>query len=776
MSRFAFTSFLLLFLTLHLSAADFRVSGYVVDVDGQPVPYAHVSVPGTGLATLCNINGAYSLSVPEGARTIQVSMVGYESETKSVKVASVTKCNFTLHDKALALDGVTVSAKSDNRRLKESFFSVNALDVKSLAGSIVNLNDVVDRSSGVKVRRQGGTGSDFDLSINGLGGNAVRYFIDGVPLDAKGSAINLDNLPVSSVNRIEVFKGVVPGHLGSDALGGAVNIVTNKAKKNFMDVMIGGGSFHTWNVDLNAQFIIPKTKIAIRPTFAYNYSKDDYMMHDVEVWDEASRKYVHTQRRRFHDDFRSVFAQIEVGVNSVKWADAAFVGASFTKVDKELQTGATQSKVYGMAERNSKAWSIFARYNKRFANLYTHANLSHSWDHSETVDSAKRIYDWNGDWMPSSRNEITGRAPGIRVYKRPLTVLNAGLNYDFNVHHTLALDYMLTRNGNNRYDLIDKSFEPTNDVLYKHITSLTYTQHFLNGRLNNSFFGKSYINTTRIRMSESPTVTGYNEKAYWGGGAAFSFRLWEPLQFKASYERSVRLPSATELLGNGSTIDPNLTLKPESSHNGNLGIFGTWFPAGDHTITYEVNGFIRHVNDYIRMSVSEREGRMKYENVPAVEVKGFDAELSYMWKRNLELTFNISYNDSRNLKKYKEDGNPNATYKNRVPNKPWVFSNASLAYNFYGLLDKTSHLRLSYDFQYVHWYYLNWEEWGVKSSKAVIPTQCVSNVGLSYSWHSDRYTFSAECSNIFNKVTYDNYMLQKPGRAFYAKFRLYLSR
>ena len=131
MSRFAFTSFLLLVLTLHLSAADFRVSGYVVDVDGQPVPYAHVSVPGTSLATLCNINGAYSLSVPEGARTIQVSMVGYESETKSVKVASVTKCNFTLHDKALALDGVTVSAKSDNRRLKESFFSVNALDAVS---------------------------------------------------------------------------------------------------------------------------------------------------------------------------------------------------------------------------------------------------------------------------------------------------------------------------------------------------------------------------------------------------------------------------------------------------------------------------------------------------------------------------------------------------------------------------------------------------------------------------------------------------------------------
>lgn len=238
----------------------------------------------------------------------------------------------------------------------------------------------------------------------------------------------------------------------------------------------------------------------------------------------------------------------------------------------------------------------------------------------------------------------------------------------------------------------------------------------------------------------------------------------------------MRLPLATELLGNGSTIDPNLALKPENSHNGNVGVFGSWFATNDHIVSYEVNGFVRHVDDYIRMSVSEREGRMKYENVPAVQVKGLDAEISYKWKRNLELTLNMSYNDSRNLKKYKEDGNPNATYKNRVPNKPWVFGNAMAAYNIYGLGEKSSHLRVSYDFQYVHWYYLNWEEWGAKSSKAVIPTQCVSNVGLSYSWCNERYTFSAECSNIFDKVTYDNYMLQKPGRAFYAKFRVYLSR
>lgn len=389
-------------------AVTFVVSGYVKDSDGRPVPYAHLSVVNSPVATLCNSNGAYELRLAPGDVILKASMVGYEPEQKRLTVSQNIICNFELNESAVSLSEVRVYGKSDNRKLKESFFSVNALDVKSLAGSIVNLNDVVDRSSGVKVRRQGGTGSDFDLSINGLGGNAVRYFIDGVPLDTKGSSIRLDNLPVSSVNRIEVYKGVVPPHLGSDVLGGAINIVTNQSRKNFMDVMVGAGSFHTFNADLNGQFLIPNTKISLRPTFGYSYSKNDYMMHHVEVWDENVRKYVSTDRRRFHDDFRSVFAQLEAGVSNLSWADAFYLGASFTKVDKELQTGATQNKVYGMAERNGHAWSIYGRYNKRWGKFYGHAHLSHTWDRSETVDSAKRIYDWNGDWMPSSRNEITG--------------------------------------------------------------------------------------------------------------------------------------------------------------------------------------------------------------------------------------------------------------------------------------------------------------------------------------------------------------------------------
>ena len=52
----------------------------------------------------------------------------------------------------------------------------------------------------------------------------------------------------------------------------------------------------------------------------------------------------------------TLVAQVEAGFVNKSWADAFFVSASYSKTDKELQTGSVQNKVYGMAERNSDSW------------------------------------------------------------------------------------------------------------------------------------------------------------------------------------------------------------------------------------------------------------------------------------------------------------------------------------------------------------------------------------------------------------------------------------
>jgi len=175
---------------------------------------------------------------------------------------------------SVLLGNVTVTGKSKTQRLREGALTVNAIDVRSLAASLSNVNDIIDRTAGVKIREEGGMGSDFDLSINGMSGNSVRYFIDGVPLDTKGSGITLANLPVSIVDRVEIYKGVVPTWLSSDALGGAVNIVTNRRKSNYLDASYGIGSFHTHRVDVNGQYIL-ENGLTLRPTLGVSYSKND---------------------------------------------------------------------------------------------------------------------------------------------------------------------------------------------------------------------------------------------------------------------------------------------------------------------------------------------------------------------------------------------------------------------------------------------------------------------------------------------------------------------
>lgn len=760
------------------------LSGKITSSDGHPVAQASLAIEGTSYGTYSNDNGSYRLELPEGTYTVVASFIGYESQKKSVRLTGKKMVDFILKEETVALKDVEVYAKSKSQKLREGAFAVNALDVKPVVNSLSNLNELVNRTSGVKVRQEGGVGSDYDLSINGMSGNSVRYFIDGVPLETKGSEVSLANLPVNIIDHIEMYKGVVPAYLGSDALGGAINIVTKKEKKNYLDMSYGIGSFHTHKADLNAQIVFPKSGIIVRPTVGVNYSKNDYTMKGVEVWDESVRKYVPSNRKRFHDDYFSLLAQVEVGVTGKPWADDFFVTASYSKVDKELQTGSIQTKVYGMAERNGSAYNVSAQYRKKdflLKRLQMHSMLSHTWDYSLTVDTAYRVYDWNGDYIESSRNEITGRERSLRHYKRPTTMFRSNWDYRFNPQHAVNLNYLVNRTGNDRYDEVDSSFEPSNDVVCKHIIGLSYHQQLWQDKMENTFFVKDYVNHLNIRQMDlywqtgSDKVKGESTGNYWGYGAGTRVSFWEPLALKASFEHSVRLPLARELLGNGSTIYANTALNPEKSDNVNLGVFGTWHPGAGHVLYYEVNGFMRFVDDYIQAVVAEKEGMMQYQNVPAVHIKGLEGEVRYSWKRNLQCMANVSWQDARDQRKYKEDGKLSATYLNRVPNRPWLFGAAEVNYTFHDVYRKNSSLRLETSYQWVHWYYLTWEAYGAKESKAQIPAQHVVNAGVTYSLENGRYNLSVSCDNIFDRLVYDHYKLQKPGRSFFLKFRVFLN-
>ena len=688
---------------------------------------------------------------------------------------------------SVALENVTVTGKSKTQKLREGALSVNAIDVQSVAASVHSLSGLIDRTTGVKIREDGGVGSDFELSINGMSGSSVRYFMDGVPLDTKGSGVTLANLPVSMVDHVEIYKGVVPTWLSSDVLGGAVNIVTRRKKTDYLDVSYGVGSFHTHQGDLSGQHVF-KNGLTVRPSLGVSYSKNDYMMKDVEVWDEEAGRYLPKERRRFHDDYFSLLGQLEVGFSDKWWADDCYVTLTYNKVNKDIQTNQVQNHVIGMADRRSNSWSVGLRYQKKdflLKNLGVNLTLSHTWDHSVATDTAQRKYDWNGDWIKSSRNELNGRAFMLRHYKRPLTLVRADFNYRLSDQHLLNLSYALSRMGNDRWDERDTSFEPANDLFAKHIIGLAYNQSLLNGRMFNTFFVKDYVNYLRVEQTDLSFITGAKEMAgtntqnSMGGGLGTRFEILPTLAVKANYEHSVRLPLARELLGNGTTIYANTTLKPEQSNNLNVGLFGT-FRTGLHSLYYEMNGFLRYVENYIQPQISDDEGYLQYTNQPAVRIKGLEGELRYDWNKRLQVVANMSWQDARDDNRYKDDGLPSVTYNNHVPNRPWLFASAEACYDLLAprtsyLAPRGSHLYLGIDYQWVHWFYLSWEAYGLPETKARIPEKNLLGANVTYSWHDSRYSVSLDCRNLLDQTVYDNYKLQKPGRSLFLKFRLLLN-
>ena len=109
-------------------------------------------------------------------------------------------------DDTLSLRQSVVTAQSREQRIREGAYAVSALNISIQASTLNSLSSAIDRTSGIRIREEGGVGSDFDLSINGMSGNSIRYFLDGMPLDAKGTGMTLANLPVNIIERVEIYR------------------------------------------------------------------------------------------------------------------------------------------------------------------------------------------------------------------------------------------------------------------------------------------------------------------------------------------------------------------------------------------------------------------------------------------------------------------------------------------------------------------------------------------------------------------------------------------
>ena len=779
-----FLSLILVLTASTATAQTYKINGQVVDEKNHPLPYAVIAIEGKGNVAATDESGSFSINIKSGSYLLRATLLGYKTTHKKVNIPQDRSVTIRLKEDYKQLGEVLVVGPDHAKQIQDGVYAAKSLNVRPYVASTNSLNNLLGYTSGVRIREEGGIGSNFNLTLTGLGGNAIRYFIDGVPLTSLGSGTNIANLPINIVDRVEIYKGVVPPELGLDALGGAVNIITRKESKNYLEASINGGSFHTYGADLSGQYREPKSGFTLRGNLRYTSTRNDYTMKGVEVWDEEAYAYKKGNYKRFHDGYRSYFGEVQVGATNTSWADEALIGVYYTKSRSEIQTGFMQSLVIGAAERHRDAVRFSVNYAKRdFLTKGLSAKLfaSFTQDHTLFADTTFRHYGWDGSYVEAYQSEIMRRGKMLRHTYRPTTVVRANLSYRLSRSSTVSLNYTLNANHNRRKDEFDQEFTPTNDYLARHILGASYSQYFWQDRINTSLFIKDYLFHAKIEQKDMYWITGVNDvdsnilRNHFGYGLGTRFAFLPEFSLKLSYERATRLPTAREYLGNGASIFPNFKLKPERAHNLNLVLYGDIKINGDHRLNYEGSFFVRDVTNYIRRTVTS-EVQSTYDNVGSARVLGAEFEVKYLYKNWLNMGINATYTDERNRSKLLPDGRLDITYNNRIPNKPFLYANASVGATVYepcGL--EKNDLKLNASFGYIHWFYLTWAAFGSRESKAVIPIQTTTNIGATWSFMNGKYSISANCNNLFDNINYDNYMLQKPGRSIFCKLTAFIN-
>lgn len=770
------------------------VTGRVVDQDEHPYYPVAVKIESNHIGAYTDEKGIFYIQdVPAGNQILVVSGIGVKTRKVPVKVVA-GKVNrlpdIEIDTQVELLQEVQVVGKSEARRQQEQAYAISVVDIKKAYNSAAPLNKMLNKVASVRIREEGGVGSNYNFSLNGFSGNQVKFFLDGIPMDNFGSSFNLANISANMAERVEVYKGVLPVNLGADALGGAVNIISRK-DANYLDATYSFGSFNTHKISVNGAYTHLKTGFTVRANAFYNYSDNDYKVF-VPIVDLATNKKLDERWiRRFNDGYQSGGIRLETGITNKPFADYLLAGIIVSKNDKEVQTGATMDAVYGGAKMKSESLIPSIRYKKddlfvdglslSFYGAYSSVN-------SFNVDTLSRRYNWLGEFVPSiSAGE--GYYTDSKIKSREW-LGNGNMSYVIDTHQSLILNHVVSAMRRTLNDKVRPEDENNNvpQQLTKNITGLGWQIRY--DRWNANVFGKMY----RLYSSTYKRLDEYTENARWekvhdrktnfGYGAAATYYVLPSLQAKISYEHAYRLPESIEMFGDGLIQQRNPDLKPESSQNLNLGLsYIRTFHA--HQLSADAGFIYRYTTDFILKGVSLTSNPTTgYENLGKVLTKGAEASIRYNYKDLFHLGGNFTYQDITDRQKYEKSKDSfvgegiteNITYKERLPNIPYLFANADAGFRFQNLGWRNTVLTVDYNLNYIHSYYLSFPGLGAKSSKKVIPEQFSHDVSLGYSMDGGRYSVMVECTNLTNQKLYDNYRLQKPGRAFNVKLRYFFSK
>jgi outer membrane receptor for ferrienterochelin and colicins len=196
------------------------------------VAFAEVYFKGGGdhvFHVVTDENGNGTISLIPGAYLVDIYCIGFESIKNRSFTTESGRLALVMKDEDALLEDAVVTVQYEKRSARQAVEKIDVIDVKQLQSrSAYNLREALAYRMNVQIRQDNSTGSA--MSLMGISGQNVKILVDGVPVIGRlDGNIDLAQINMADVERIEVIEGPVSTNYGTNALAGVINIITKKS-------------------------------------------------------------------------------------------------------------------------------------------------------------------------------------------------------------------------------------------------------------------------------------------------------------------------------------------------------------------------------------------------------------------------------------------------------------------------------------------------------------------------------------------------------------------
>lgn len=506
-------------------AQSIKCRGTVVDELGEPAVGATVSVPGTSTATETDLDGKFTLSVPQSTREIQISYVGYK--TFKARPASEMGLIKLSPDSRMLQDVVVTQSIARTRETPVAISEVTAANIEAKLGN-QEFPEILKTTPGVYATPDGGGYGDAKINMRGFKAPNIAVLINGIPMnDMEWGGIYWSNFAglADVTSSMQTQRGLGAAIISSPSIGGTINITTkgldakrggriwygmgNDGLNNVGFSLSTGMLKHDWNITILGSRKWGDGYIQGTEFLAYNYfvnvSKRFGDNHQLSLTAFGAPQW-HNQRNS------------QNGLSIEEWQSV-----------KDYMNGESQYRynpVYGFDNEGRQRTSNRNQYHKPVI------SLNHIWQINErsSLSSAVyvsltsgggysgqgRNYKWNGQDI--SRSSWYGASDGklSTTFRRADGTFDYGAIQDMNMQSTTGSQMVMGMSNNSHewYGLISTY---KNEFIPKKLTftggiDFRYYVGKHNTKIIDLYSGEYYIDPARTGMTAA--AMAQNSKSF----------------------------------------------------------------------------------------------------------------------------------------------------------------------------------------------------------------------------------------------------------------------